>query len=163
VFIEAGLLALVVGLFARGKISNLAQIRLASIWFGAAALIMELGIKYAVSKGTWPVDDYLVILHGVSYIFLFIFLCKNRYLPGVQLLAAGFLLNFLAIIINSGLILGDFTLPWLTDVIQHPLRQGKVFSIGDLIISLGLFWLIYRIMTRPDGGSRLTSVRTMKL
>jgi len=160
-FIEAAFLGIVAGLVGRGKMSNFLKIKLTLIWFGVAALIIQLGITFLYVQGIWPVDDKMMILRIISYILLFVFLWANKYLPGCLLFGAGFLLNFADTIMAAGVI--PFRLTWLGEVITNPWPQGQSFSIGDLLISLGIFWLIFKIMTQVPASSKLTSVRSMKL
>lgn len=186
---EAIFVAIVVGLVARGKISNLAHMRLFHIWLVFSAFLIQLGMEYLASKGVGAVYEYRFLLYGFSYLLLFVFLWINRHLPGIILLALGFFLNFLAIMVNGGAmpvtlegldpsyvtmlqnnelptyrILDSSTkLSWLSDVFIIPWPKGKAFSIGDIFISIGVFWLVFKIMIKSDNNSRLTSVRCMKM
>lgn len=186
---EAIFIAIVVGWVAKGSIANLAHMKLVKIWLVFCAFFIQLGMEYLAGKGFEAVYDYRFLLHGFSYLLLFVFLWINRNLPGNILLALGFFLNFFVIMINGGAmpvnlegldssyvtmlqnnefptyrILDSSTkFPWLSDMFIIPWPKGKAFSVGDIVISIGIFWLVFKTMLNWDHNSRLTSVRSMKL
>jgi len=189
VLYEAILVAIVVGLVAKGRISNLAHMKLFKIWLVFLSFFIQLGMEYLGSRGVEAVFDYGFYLYGFSYVLLFVFLWINRHLPGNILLALGFFLNFLVIMINGGampvnlegldpsyitmlqnnelptykILDSSSKLSWLSDVFIIPWPKGKAFSIGDIVISIGIFWLVFKTMINSDNHSRLTSVRCMKM
>ncbi|HHT62364.1 MAG TPA: DUF5317 domain-containing protein [Clostridia bacterium] len=158
---EGVLLGIITGLIARRKISNLMRIRLSWIWLGVVLAIIYLGIAYFMPTAIWQDYDYGLVFFGAFYFLLFVFLWKNKHLPGMLLFTAGFLLSFLVGIINIASI--PVEIPWLTKVIQKPWSGGGTFSIANFLISLGVFWLVFRTMTKPDHTTKLTSVRCMRL
>ncbi|MEL7567767.1 MAG: DUF5317 domain-containing protein [Dehalobacterium sp.] len=186
---EAILVAIVVGFVARGRISNLAHMKLFKIWLVFLSFFIQIGMEYLGARGVQLVFDYGIYLYGFSYLLLFIFLWINRHLPGNILLSLGFFLNFLVIMLNGGampvtlegldhsyvtmlknnelptykILDGSAKLPWLSDVFIIPWPKGKAFSIGDIFISIGVFWLVFKTMINSDNYSRLISVRGMKL
>jgi hypothetical protein len=54
-------------------------------------------------------------------------------------------------------------LPWLADVMINPWPIGKAFSIGDVFIAIGIFWLVFKTMQQPMPPTKVISVRSMKL
>lgn len=108
---------------------------------------------------------------------------------GIKVLALGFALNFLVIGVNGGampvtidgldpglaqlledkgvitysMITEQTRLPWLADTLIFPWPKAKAFSIGDIFISLGVFWLVFKSMTVKRFPEKLTSVRTLKI
>lgn len=186
---EAIFLAIIAGWIAKGKILNLTHLKLYHIWLVFAAFIMQTGMEYLGSRGIQYVYDYRMVLYGFSYLLLFIFLWINRHLPGNILLALGFVLNFLVIMFNGGampvqlegldpayvtmlqnnelptyrILESSTTLPWLADVLINPWPIGKAFSIGDVFISIGIFWSVFKTMRQPSLSAKVISVRRLKL
>jgi hypothetical protein len=118
------------------------------------------------------------IAYLASMSLLLLPLLANLRLPGLVLIAAGFGLNFLAIALNGGHMpaaagamamaglrpldpgqvannsvgVGPETLvPFLTDIFAVPrqIKFANVFSIGDVLIAAGAFYLIQKIMVQP--------------
>ena len=115
------------------------------------------------------------VLHIVSFAFAGIFLWSNRHLPGEWLITLGAALNLIAIAANGGTMpatawawrtagfatptdsFGNSSLaqsarvPWLGDVFAVPANWplSNVFSIGDVVIVLGLTYLVHRSCRRP--------------
>lgn len=180
---------IIVGLIARGRLTNLAHMKLSRVWLVFCAFFIQLGMEYLASKGIQAMYDYRFWLHGFSYLILFIFLWLNRHLPGSIIITLGFLLNFLVIMLNGGampvalngldpsyvtmlqnnelptyIILDSSTrLPWLSDIFINPWPIGKAFSAGDVFACIGVFWLVYKSMVTPCNNTRLTSVRGLKM
>ncbi len=97
----AVLLGLLVGYFRRGRLSNLAALRLRGLWLLLPPLVIQLlifplgGREPILSFGTpyW---------HIVSYLFLLSFVLLNRGYPEILLMGLGLFLNFLVIVANGG-------------------------------------------------------------
>ena len=186
---EAILIAVIAGWLARGKLTNLARMDLRHIWLVFLAFAIEVGMQWLWSRGNQWLLPWRLYLGGLYYLLLLVFLWLNRRLPGVTLLAIGFLLNFLAIAANGGtmpsiitgldpelvrqmkagewltytLLTESSKLPWLADVMVQPWPAVKTFSVGDILISLGVFWLVFKTMITSPGSGKLTSVRGMKI
>jgi len=189
VLYEAIIIAVAAGWLGRGKISSLAKLDLHHIWLVFLAFGIELGMDWLWGREYQWVLTWRLQLQLFFYLLLFIFLWLNRRLPGIFLIGAGFLLNLLVITANGGampatatgldgsmaaqlqngdwltytLLTESSRLPWLGDVILQPWPKNKIISIGDILISLGIFWLVFRTMTGRSGSGRLTSVRGMKV
>jgi hypothetical protein len=106
-----------------------------------------------------------------AYPILAVFLVANRRLPGMPLVALGGAMNLLAISVNGGVmpaspsalagaglavhpsgfhssaVLPDPRLAFLGDVFFIPASWplSNVFSVGDVLIGLGVAWALHRI------------------
>ncbi len=157
-------LAVLAGLVFRGRLSNLATVRV--LW--PLAAFVGLALQLAPAPGrTWP----LVMLF-VSFVILFVFALANMraHNAGFGLILIGIVLNFTVIALNQGMPVtrqalvashqtdtlrslvhgggakhhladqGDHLL-FLGDVIAlAPIRQAV--SLGDLFTYAGVFWLV---------------------
>ena len=168
----AGLLVATVPLFG-GHLRALAHVRITSFWLIAGALALQVVAISVVP--TWP-REVLVSAHLVSYLMAGWFVWLNRRVSGLPIVALGGALNAVTIAVNGGTlpasrlalatagihpVAGDFNnsgvlahphLAWLGDVIPVPasVPMANVFSIGDLLILLGLAYGLHHLC-----GSRL--------
>src|SRR5450432_4577976 len=173
----AGLLIATVPLFG-GRLRALSQMRIRSFWLIGGALALQVLAISVVP--TWP-HALLVAAHLVSYALAGWFVWLNRRISGLPIVALGGALNALAIAVNGGTlpasrsalatagihpVAGDFNnsgvlahphLGWLGDVlaIPHGVPMANVFSIGDLLILVGLAYGLHHLC-----GTRL--VRTSR-
>ena len=144
-----------------GNWKNLAAIRLA--WWPLLAVAMVLRIAgLAIPVG---VPIYLMAIVAVAIVA-----ARNAALPGASLVAVGSLLNAVVITANDGMPVDpiaaaaanartlfndqlhvatspDTRLPFLSDVIPLPIFRN-VYSIGDVLIAAGGFWLPFRWLRR---------------
>jgi Family of unknown function (DUF5317) len=167
--------ALAVPLFG-GRLGALAEVRLRHAWaifaaLGLAVVAIELpGLPDGVRSGL------LVAAYPVGAVFL----AANWRVPGIPLAALGAALNLLAITANGGVMPASAAaleraglatdasgfqnsaavahprLALLGDVFAVPASWplSNVFSVGDLLIAVGLAWGLHRIC-----GSRLAPRR----
>jgi hypothetical protein len=168
----AGLLVATVPLFG-GRLRALAHVRITSFWLIGGALALQVVAISVVP--TWP-RLVLVSAHLVSYVMAGWFVWLNRHISGLPIVALGGALNAVTIAVNGGTlpasrsalatagihpVAGDFNnsgvlahphLAWLGDVIPVPasVPMANVFSIGDLLILLGLAYGLHHLC-----GSRL--------
>lgn len=159
--IAACLVAIVSVVPASGRLSRLAEVRLRGLWLPVAALALQVVILEVVPRAPRAL---LVVGHLASYVLAGIFVWLNRSVPGLLVVAAGATLNGVVIAINGGTlpaspsaqrlagiteVPGDFTnsgvvarphLSVLGDVFAwpQPLPLANVFSVGDLLIVLGV-------------------------
>lgn len=155
----------------RGRLGALADIRLRRWWLLALGMALQLvalaGIPSALG-GT---------LHAASYVAGGAYLFSNLHLPGMLWVAVGAGLNLLGIAVNGGTLPASLSalraagletargsnyvnsgfvegarLPFLGDVFAIPrwLPLSNVFSIGDVVIGVGIFIALHRLT-----GSRL--------
>jgi hypothetical protein len=147
-------LGIVGGIAFGGDWRRLGQIPLRWVPVLLAALairVLGLVIPFALAV-------YLAALAGTAVAAIL-----NRHLPGVTLIAAGSLLNIGVIALNGGMPVDpaavatanaisydadrlhvpfgpETRLPLLADVIPLALVRG-VYSVGDVVIAIGGFWL----------------------
>jgi Family of unknown function (DUF5317) len=156
-----------------GSIPRLGRIRFTRAWL----VFVGLGLQLAVTTVLTDLPSRPAqIIHIASYVFVLAFLVSNRHLPGVKLVVAGTLLNFMAIAANQGTmparpaavrsagldLTGEFEnsapvenarLQVLGDIFAVPESAplSNVFSIGDVMIDAGAVVLILKTCrTRPD-------------
>jgi Family of unknown function (DUF5317) len=159
-----------------GRLGALLEVRLRHPWAVLAALALE------VAAVNWPglPDGLRAGLLVAAYPLGAVFLVANWRVPGLPLVALGAALNLLVIAANGGVMpaspsaLAGAGLPVdspgfrnstalphprllpLGDVLFVPAAWplSNVFSVGDVLIALGLAWLLHRA-----GGSRLATRR----
>ena len=157
-----------------GRLAALADVRMRRWWLLVAALALQV----AALAGTGP--GLGAVLHGLSYLVGGAYLLSNLHLPGMLWVAVGGGLNLLGIaanggvlpasraaldlagipatsgarFVNSGLVSGA-RLPYLGDVFAIPswLPLANVFSIGDVVIAVGIYIVLHRLT-----DSRLVAV-----
>ena len=161
---------------AGGKLVALADVRLRLVPLLFTALFVQIAITAVFTD--WN-DTLLRALHLASYVLLGVFLWANRRITGIPLVALGGLCNVLAIVANGGVMpagpaavrsagisaTNEFVnsgvqtnprLLFLGDIWSIP--EGwpfaNVFSIGDVIIAIGVAIVIHAIC-----GSRLIPAR----
>lgn len=171
----AALVALLVPLALGGSALRMAQVRLRHAGWLAAAL----GVQILIIELLTGPKAVLEAAHIATYLVAAWFLVSNLRIPGLWLVGVGALSNGLTItlnggtlparagaleaagldvsqpgFVNSGVIEGA-RLPWLGDVfaLPSPLPLANVFSVGDVLIILGIAVAAWRICgtrwTRP--------------
>jgi hypothetical protein len=168
--IETLVLALIIAYVQGGRLTNLKEISFK--WMGLALLAFGLQFLINLNSSLL-LNNYLgkQILYNLSYLFLLVFLLRNYSVPGMKCICVGVLLNFLVISLNGGAMPVDPTmlpeqhrellalgqggthglltaqthLALLADriYIYLPLLRGQFFSVGDIFIDVGSFYLIY--------------------
>ena len=149
------------GLLFRGDWRNLRSVRI--IWWPLA--LVALAVRVAALALGLPALVHVVAIGLVAAVA-----ARNWQIPGALLIAAGSILNATVILLNGGmpfdpaaatavgaLMLGnddlhqplgpDTRLPWLADVIPMGLFR-TVYSVGDVIIAAGGFWIPFSILRR---------------
>lgn len=173
--IETLILALLISMLRGGKISRLGQLVLRESWLVPVALLIQSGIYWAAVKEIGLTPNWLVQLFGTgSYFLLLIFTVRNRACPGMRWITLGILLNTVVISINGGVmpvdplflpeesrraLLGGQGTHGLMTPMTHLsfladrfylniLGLKQVFSIGDILIDIGVFFLVSKTMVR---------------
>ena len=182
-FIELIILSLIIGLVRGGKISRFKNINFKKMWLFIIAILIQyflFSINHIEEVHLFDnLFKYLKQLIIISYILLFIGIIINLRYKSLWLILAGSILNFIVLLANGwkrpvleeGLklvgidtllplyipILEETKLSILGDIIivSKPYPFPHVFSIGDIIISLGLFMLIQEIMLSDRGNTNL--------
>ena len=175
--IETLILAIFISLICGGKLIQLGQIILREFWLVPLALLIQSGVYWAAVRGIGVGPSWVSpILDTVSYFLLLIFTIRNRSLPGMRFITLGILLNTLVIALNGGvmpvdplflpeagrqaLLAGQGTHGLMTSTTQlsfladrfyfHILGWDKqVFSVGDSLIDIGIFYLVFRTVNKP--------------
>ena len=173
------LVAVAVGLWAGavagGRLGNVQYLRLTQAWLVLVALAIQLVVFSPLSA---PLGAHVVVsLHLLSYALLLAFALLNRHNVGVLITAAGVACNALAIALNGGympasraalrlaglpvsaiphnnseLATSGDRLRFLGDVfaLPHSLPLANVFSLGDVIIGIGVALVIVSAMRRAS-------------
>jgi Family of unknown function (DUF5317) len=168
---------------AGGRLGALVELPLRHVW----AIYAALGLA-VLGVGVPGLPDGLrSLLLVAAYPVGAVFLAANRRVPGMALTAVGAALNLLAITANGGVMpaspaalaaaglpvdepgfqsstaVDDPRLAFLGDVFAIPASWplSNVFSVGDVLIGVGLAWGVHRIcgsrlVPRWGGGPGLT-------
>jgi hypothetical protein len=180
--------AVVVGLVRGGSLRRLASLPLRNGWAAIFAFGLQAYLIYYPESVSGGLSSLRVWLLLFSYALLLVVIWQNRALPGVPLMAAGFLANLFVMVANGGympitpealdqvghshralatqegsrvLATKDIVLPrdktvawWLADVfvLPPPFPIPSVFSLGDVLIALGAFWLLQAYMCAEPKG-----------
>jgi hypothetical protein len=154
-----------------GRIGRLAEVRfrLPGLAIGGLAL-QVLVVSVVPDLPSWAA----VTLHLVSYVAVLGFIWCNRSLPGLWIIGIGGLSNLVVIAANGGVmpasadalrtagrsatergftnseVLAHPHLGFLGDVLPLPswMPFANVFSIGDVLIAIGVFVLVHGICRR---------------
>ena len=164
-----------------GSLDALARTRFRWVWVLFGALLVQAA--FDIWDPSWLEDTADLVILVASNVGVAVFLARNWSLPGMPVASAGMLLNAIVISANGAMpvssrsaelaghegpirdagfkheIMGpDTLLPWLGDVIPIPVLQ-TVISVGDVLLALGIGWLVYRRMTagREEVPMRATS------
>jgi hypothetical protein len=174
VFILYGVVAgLVVGLLAGGRIERLADLRIRWAWLAIAGLAAQI-VLFIPTVGDALGAVAPLVYAGSSASILAVILANLR-VPGLQLVAAGAACNLVAIVANGGYMpvsagalaslgweeppgysnsaaLADPALAPLTDIFAMPswVPFANVFSVGDVLIAVGIAATIALAMRRRD-------------
>ena len=170
--------ALGLGLLLGGRLGRLAVLELRAPWLFLSAIALQL-VAFPLGFFPWETGASTAgALWLVSYGLLLVGAGLNARIVGVPIVAAGMLLNLLAIVANGGTMpvapaalrdagdsyatsanstaMTDPSLPALVDRWAAPdwIPLANVFSIGDVVIGVGAVVLVLSAM-----GARLTGPR----
>jgi hypothetical protein len=157
---------------ARGRLSALGDLQLRMPGLAVAGILTQVLIISIAPEGLGGLQE---AIHLFSYALLGACAWVNRRIPGVPLIVLGGTLNLIAIAANGGVMPADPSLVvhvsqhggegfvnsgvvenprllFLGDVLATPKSWpiANVYSVGDLVILLGVFVLLHRV-----SGSRL--------
>lgn len=176
--IEGALLGLIAGWLRGGKIRRLTELTLPGWPLAVTALAIQLAIKAGSNCGWDYVFIAAPYLHIISYAPLFWFVYLNRNNRAMVLIGLGLLLNFIVIASNRGFMpvnlsglaphlqeqfssgagsplhaaLTDKTVfPFLADQIRLTYVFNRIISIGDILLALGIAFLVQHHMVMNSG------------
>lgn len=162
------LIAIAVGLATGGRLSRLASLEIRLWWLALAGLIVQILLFSPAFADIGAIGPVVYVASSVAVLIAVI---ANWHLPGVVLILLGGVANQIAIISNGGYMpttteamqvaglaptagysnsaeLAEPAFAWLTDVYALPAGMpfANVFSLGDVLIGLGIAWLALRTM-----------------
>jgi hypothetical protein len=174
-------LALIVVIATKGSFQRLGSLQFKSSWLLFAALAIQIALEF-VDVPKDRIEDVGVGVLLLSYALIFGFCFVNRKVKGMRLIALGVALNVLVIALNQGMPTkddvrqrngrevhvpieqtvkhrpqqDDDVFGFLGDVITAPGFPNQQFSIGDIVMSLGIVNLCFEGSRRPRrrGGPR---------
>jgi Family of unknown function (DUF5317) len=155
--------AVLIVLATKGSFRRLGRIQFRILWL----LFVALGIQIVLEYVTFPkdrIDDLGLATLLLSYVLIFVFCYVNKKVKGMTLIAIGIALNVLVIVLNQGMPTkddvherngrevhvpiertvkhrpqdDDTLLPFLGDIMTLPGARNTQFSIGDIVIALGI-------------------------
>jgi hypothetical protein len=163
---------MIAGLAIGGRLGNLSGFRFRWAWLAVAGLVVQLALFT-------PTGDQLAgaaspAIYVASTAAVLVAVLRNIRLPGIAIVALGSLSNLAAIIANGGampadpvalaiagldgagehtnsVVLAEPALRLLTDIFAIPawLPFANVFSVGDVLIGVGIVIVIAAVMRRP--------------
>ncbi|MEO8228647.1 MAG: DUF5317 domain-containing protein [Chloroflexota bacterium] len=172
------LIGFVVGLLASGRPSGLTSLQFRLGWLAVAGFAAQVVLFSA--PVTERIGELGAPLYVLSTAVVFAVLLINARIPGLPLVALGAASNLAAIVANGGympasesaliaaskipasgysnsVVLPDPALGPLTDIFALPtwLPFTNVFSVGDVLIGLGIAITVAVAMRRPPAELRL--------
>jgi hypothetical protein len=166
-------IGLVIGLLLGGRVGGLAEIRFRWAWLVVGALLVQVVLFSGPVAGAVP-ESLGIVLYVASSGMALVGVLANWRIAGVALVALGAFCNLAAIVANGGymptdpealaalgrhlgaaysnstVVAAPAQAP-LTDVFAMPawMPAANVFSLGDLLIGLGVVITIVAAMRRP--------------
>ncbi|MET0276563.1 MAG: DUF5317 domain-containing protein [Acidimicrobiia bacterium] len=167
-------LSVLVVVLTRGSFDRLGRIRFRALWLLLVALVAQLALEF-VTLSTARLDDLGFGLLIGTYVMILTFCFLNRRTSGMIVVTIGIALNVLVITLNQGMPTKDDVverngqevhepiertvkhrpqedddlLPFLGDVLSAPRIPNQQFSIGDVIIGLGVADVCFEASRRP--------------
>lgn len=175
------ILGLLLALVRRGDLRRLASLQMRWWWLIVGAFLLKFAVVRLSSEGVSWMATAGPTLHILVYGIISLPLFLNRGLPGMRLVVAGTLLNFVVIVANQGrmpvletavvlagkahtldrlragivaihtVVTPETALPWLGDWIPVPFPLASVVSPGDVLLAVGVILLINTV-TQPAYG-----------
>jgi hypothetical protein len=158
----------------KGSFGRLGQLGLVAMW----ALYVALGVQVVLEVVDFPsarIDDLGFALLLGTYVLILAFCYVNRRVQGITIVAIGVMLNVLVIALNDGMPAKDTVamrggrtvhepiertvkhkpesdhdrLRFLADVISLPGDDRSSFSVGDIVIAIGIIDVCFEGSRRP--------------
>jgi hypothetical protein len=162
------LVAIVIGLVTGGRLSRLASLKVRLWWLALAGLVIQVVLFSPAFADIGAVGPVVYVASSLAVLAAVV---ANLNLPGAVLVLLGGVANQVAIISNGGYMpttaealemaglaptvgysnsreLAAPAFGWLTDIYALPawVPFANVFSLGDVLIGLGIAWLALRTM-----------------
>ena len=183
-----GLLAVLSPVLAGGSLRRLADLRFRGTWILVTALVAQV---VAIEVVPGANHEVLSAVHLATYVAAGWYVVLNRRIPGLWIVAVGAASNGVAIAANGGTLPasrtaldsagihlepGEFLnsgvlehphLGFLGDVFAIPagFPLANVFSVGDVLIVLGVAWGSHRVcgsrLVKPWSGSETATAATL--
>ena len=157
-----------------GSWSRLGQLRLRALWLLVGAFFAQLLLEFVGLPEERYEDLGFALLLG-TYVAIFAFCWLNRRVRGIWLVTVGVCLNVIVITLNVGMPTKDDVverngrtvhvpiertvkhrpaedddlLPFLGDELTLPGFERQQFSIGDIVIALGVANVCFEASRRP--------------
>ena len=173
-FVATILIAALVIVVTKGSFHELGRLQFHALWL----LLVALGVQVVLEFVEFPadrIDDLGLAILLASYMLIFAFCYVNRRTSGMLIIGFGVAINVLAIALNGGMPTKDDVveragrevhvpiertvkhkpkesgdvLPFLGDVITAPGVPNQQFSIGDIVIGIGVVDLCFQASRRP--------------
>lgn len=171
-FIEAVIIAVIIGYILKGNIRNLENVEINKLYLAFIGFGIEVVINILIMNGLLARGTLTFILDFIMYLFIFAFAYFNKKSLYLIIMTAGFLLNAIPIFLNGGampvssnaariagltqnvtkeglyrLIDSSTKFGFLGDVIPLTILRHFAISIGDIIAAIGLMLFIIYGMT----------------
>jgi len=98
----AVLIAVGIALMRGGSLKRLADVPLKAGWIALVAFGLQVYLIYFPETVNQGLGSPRAALLAISYLLLFIFVARNRALPGMAFIGAGMLANFSVMLLNGG-------------------------------------------------------------
>lgn len=173
------LLGLVIGTLAGGRLSGLGEIQFRWPWVMVGGLFVQV-ILFSAAVTSW-IGQAGPPIYVVSTAAVIAAVLANHAIAGMPVVAVGAVSNFLAIVANGGYmpaspaalqalgrvestaysnsaVVPDPVLAPLTDVFAMPtwVPSANVFSVGDVLIGIGVAIVVVTAMRRRSMSKALT-------
>jgi hypothetical protein len=173
-FVVTIIVAVLVVILTKGSFKRLGRLHLHGLWL----LLIAVGIQVVLEFVDFPearIDDLGLAILLASYALIFAFCYLNRRTSGMAIVAIGIGLNVLVIALNGGMPTKDDVterngrevhvpiersvkhkpledsdqLDFLGDVITIPGFTSQQFSVGDIVIGIGVVDICFEASRRP--------------
>lgn len=94
--------SIVVGKLRGGSLSNIKNASIEKWHFFVSAFLVEFTAVYMASKGVAFFAENIFLIHGLSYLLLFVGIYFNRSKLAFRIIFIGIFLNFIVIMANGG-------------------------------------------------------------
>jgi len=96
-------LGAVLGILAKGRISNILDLKFEKLWLLLIAVFIQISIRVLALNGLIDAAKYSLVTQGVAFSLLLIVVWYNKRLLGVLVIGIGSFANMLVMMLNGGL------------------------------------------------------------